>query len=287
MAAMRIDAHQHFWCYDPDAYPWIRTDVLKQDHLPVDLRPQLDAAGVDGTVVVQARSTWEETRWLLELADRFPWIVGVVGWANLTAPDLSARLASLGSERRLVGIRCAIDHDVAADDTPSSDFLAGIATLTAEVLTFDLLIRPPQLPLARNLVAAAPDQRFIVDHIAKPPIRDQVLEPWATGIRQLAAFPNVACKLSGMVTEANPRAWQPADFVPYLDIVLEAFGPERLMIGSDWPVCRQAAEYAETLDVVQTYVARLSSDEQAAILGMSAMRWYRIRGLTRQESFVG
>jgi L-fuconolactonase len=176
----------------------------------------------------------------------------------------------------LVGIRSSIDRDAAAGDRPSSVFLAGIATLTAADLAFDLLIRPPELPLARNLVAAAPEQRFVLDHLAKPPIKDQALEPWASDIRQLARLPNVACKLSGMVTEANLQAWQPADFTRYLDIALDAFGPERLMVGSDWPVCRQAAEYGIALDIVRAHIAGLSSDEQDAILGETAMTWYGI-----------
>lgn len=281
---MRIDAHQHFWAYDAHAYPWIQADVLKRDYLPADLQPQIEVAGIEGTVAVQARSTWAETAWLLELANRFPWIVGVVGWADLTAPDLGARLASVTDSATtgvgtapVVGVRCGIERDREDGDRPSARFVAGMVALTAADLAFDLLMRSPDFALAYALVAAAPDQRFIVDHIAKPAIGAGALQPWASGIRRLAAFPNVACKLSGMVTEADPRAWRATDFTPFLDVVLEAFGPERLMIGSDWPVCRQAAEYEATLDIVRDAIAPLSSDERAAILGMTATRWYGLR----------
>lgn len=274
---MRIDAHQHFWRYEAAAYPWIRTPVLKQDYLPPDLRPQLDATGVDGTVAVQARATWAETIWLLELSARFPWIRGVVGWADLTAPDLLDHLAPLKDASRLSGIRCGIVANPDDATRPSRAFLTSLSVLTELHLAFDLLLRPPQLTLARNTVAAAPEQRFVLDHIAKPLIKDQVMVPWATEIRALAAHPNVACKLSGMVTEADHLAWRRQDFVPYLDIVLEAFGPDRLMIGSDWPVCRQAADYGRVLSIVQDYAATLSPSERDAILGGTAIQWYRLQ----------
>jgi len=273
---MRLDAHQHFWRYEAEAYPWISTEVLKRTYMPQDRKPRLDAAGFDGTVAVQARSTWEETRWLLELSDRFPWIVGVVGWADLVAPDVAQRLAVFAGNPRLCGIRCAIQAEPGTPDVPSGAFLRGIAALTAVDLAFDLLVRPPQLPLACRLAEAAPDQRFILDHIAKPLIKDQVMEPWATDIRKLAAYPNVACKVSGMVTEADRDAWRVSDFRPYLDVVFEAFGAHRLMIGSDWPVCLQAADCTGVMEIVRGHIGGLSPDEQAAVLGETAERWYGI-----------
>jgi len=273
---MNLDAHQHFWRYTAEAYPWISTELLKRTYMPQDLKPHLDAAGFDGTVAVQAQSTWEETRHLLELSDRFPWIVGVVGWADLTAPDLAQRLAAFTGNPRLCGMRCGIQVAPGTADVPSAAFLRGIAVLTAVDLAFDLLVHPPQLPLACRLAEAAPDQRFILDHIAKPLIRDQVMEPWSTGIRSLAACPNVACKLSGMVTEADHDGWRASDFKPYRDVVFEAFGADRLMIGSDWPVCLQAADYRDAMEIVQRHIGAFSPDEQAAVLGGTAACWYGI-----------
>jgi len=280
---MKLDAHQHFWRYEAEAYPWIDTEVLKRTYMPQDLKPYLDAAGFDGTVAVQARSTWEETSWLLKLSDRFPWIMGVVGWADLPVPDVAQRLAAFTGNPRFRGIRCGIQAVPGTAALPSEAFMRGIAVLTAADLAFDLLVRPPQLPLACRLAEAAPNQRFILDHIAKPLIRDHVMEPWSTGIRKLAAYPNVACKLSGMVTEADRDAWRASDFKPYLDVVFEVFGAHRLMIGSDWPVCRQAADYRGVMEIVQRHIGALSPDEQAAVLGGTAGRWYGI-GAKSQES---
>jgi L-fuconolactonase len=275
---MRIDAHQHFWIYDPAAYDWIQTEILKQDYLPVDLKPQREAAGFDGTVAVQARSTWEDALWLLELADAYPWIAGVVGWADLAVPDLSERLVPLVAHPKFRGVRGSILSDPQTPEAPRADFLRGLRTLAAANLTFDLLIRPAQLPLACRVVEVVPEQRFVLDHIANPAIAEGEMEPWATELRRLAAYPNVACKVSGMVTRADHAGWEVSDFTPYLDTVFGAFGPERLLIGSDWPVCRQAAEYEVTMGIVQSYVEVLSRTEQAAVLGESAARWYSLGG---------
>jgi L-fuconolactonase len=273
---VHIDAHQHFWRYTRAAYRWIPDGILAQDYLPADLKPLLEASGFDGTVAVQARSTWEETRWLLALADAHPWIVGVVGWADLCAADVTEQLAYFDAHPAFCGVRCGLEAAPAAPDVPRADFIEGITALTAADLAFDLLIRPSELPLARRLAEATPDQRFILNHIAKPPIKDRVVMPWATDIRALAAHPNVACKVSGMVTEANPDGWQVADFASYLDIVFEAFGPERLMIGSDWPVSLQAAPYETTMRIVENYIEHLSERDRAAVLGDTASEWYRL-----------
>lgn len=273
---MRIDAHQHFWRYDPTAYPWIQPKVLKQDYVPEDLAPIIDAAGFDGTVAVQARSAWEENTWLLSLAERHAYIQGVVGWADVLAPDFPDRLATFAAYPKFCGVRCEIIASRDDPDMPHPDFVAGLAVLADADLAFDLLIRPPQLKLARNLVAMLPNQRFIVDHLAKPPIATQVLEPWATDIQELARLPNVACKVSGMVTEADPETWRTGDFVPYLDVVFAAFGFDRCMIGSDWPVCRQVAAYQYAIQIVLNYLAPFSAEERAAVLGTTAQRWYRL-----------
>lgn len=281
---MKIDAHQHFWRYSAASYRWIRADVLKRDYLPADLRPLLAAAGFDGTILVQARSTWEETHWLLELAHAHPWITGVVGWADLCVPDLPERLAHLTIHPEYRGVRCPIETEPEDPGIPRADFVRGIAELTAAGLTFDLLVTPSRLPLARALVEAAPQQRFILDHIGNPDIAnaataDRDAAFWAGEIRRLAAHPNVACKVSGMVTRANHAAWQPSDFIPFLDTIFEAFGPERLMVGSDWPVCLQAAPYAETIGIVIDYMKPLPSEMQEAVLGGTAARWYGVGGI--------
>ncbi len=273
---MHFDAHQHFWHYSADAYQWITSGILAQDYLPVDLKPLLDATGFDGTVAVQARSTWEETRWLLTLAERNPWIVGVVGWADLCAPDLAEQLEYFATYPAFCGVRCDIETEPGSTEMPCPNFLQGMEVLTASGLAFDLLIRQDQLRLACRLAESAPEQRLILDHIAKPPIAEQVMEPWATEIRDLAANPNVACKVSGMVTEASRGGLHPAGFRPYLDVVFDAFGPERLMIGSDWPVCLQAASYGTTMQIVATYITSLGDDAQAAVLGGTAIEWYKL-----------
>lgn len=275
---MRIDAHQHFWRYNPVEYGWMQAGMenLKQDHLPADLLPLLQATGIDGTVAVQARQTLEETRWLLSLADEHAFIKGVVGWVDLRSPKLHEQIERFAAHPRLCGVRHVV-HDEPDDGFMlRADFVRGIGLLAEFDLAYDLLLFPKHLPAACELVRTFPRQRFILDHIAKPPIKDGRLEPWRRDIRRLAAFPNVSCKISGMVTEARWDAWQPADFRPYLDIVFEAFGADRIMLGSDWPVCTVAGTYPQVMQIAFDYVAGLSETEQAAILGDNALRLYAI-----------
>jgi L-fuconolactonase len=274
---MHIDAHQHFWRYNAKEYGWIGPDIqiLRRDYLPADLRPLQQAIGIEGTVAVQARQLLEETRWLLELANQHPFIRGVVGWVDLRSPDLGDQLARFCAHEKFVGVRHVI-HDEPDDlFAMREDFVRGVGTLAAYGLTYDLLLFPRHLPAACALVARHPNQPFVLDHIAKPPIAAGRLEPWATDLRRLATFPNVCCKVSGMVTEAEWLRWAPGDFDPYLDVVFEAFGAQRIMIGSDWPVCTVAAEsYAQVMQIVMDYVARLSAAEQAAVMGGTAARFY-------------
>jgi L-fuconolactonase len=273
---MNIDAHQHFWIYDEREYGWMGAgmEALKRDHLPGDLWPSMQAAGIEGTVAVQARQNVEETRWLLDLADRHPFIRGVVGWVDLRSPQLGEQLARLAAHPRLRGVRHVV-HDEPDDRfLLREDVMRGIGALAGWGLTYDLLLFPRHLPVACELVARYPEQPFVLDHIAKPRIRAGLLEPWATDIRRLAAFPNVCCKVSGMVTEADWAGWQAADFRPYLDVVFEAFGPQRLMIGSDWPVCTVAGAYERVLQIVIEAIAQLSADERAAMMGGTATRFY-------------
>jgi len=279
---MRIDAHQHFWRYDPVRYPWIgeRMQVLKRDYLPSDLEPLLRASGVSGTIAVQAEQAVSETEWLLELAERHAFVRGVVGWVDLCSKDAGEALARLARRPKLVGIRHIV-HDEPDDDfLLRPDFRSGVARLREHALVYDLLLFPKHLPRAVRLVEEFPEQPFVLDHIAKPFIRDGTVEPWREDLRRLAALPNVSCKLSGLVTEARWDAWRPEQIRPYLDVVLEAFGAERLMIGSDWPVCTLAADYARTLGVVFDWSARLPADAREAVLGGNALRVYGLRDPT-------
>jgi L-fucono-1,5-lactonase len=273
---MRIDSHQHFWRYELAAYPWIgeRMGVLKRDYLPGDLEPLLRASGFDGTVVVQAQQATAETDWLLALAEDNAFIRGVVGWVDLRAANVDEALERYAARPKLVGVRHIV-HDEPDDDfLLRPDFRRGVGRLRAYGLVYDLLLFPKHLPRAVELVNELPEQPFVLDHIAKPFIRDGLVSPWREEIQKLASFPNVSCKLSGMVTEARWSEWQPADMQPYLDIVLEAFGPSRLMIGSDWPVCLLAGNYARTMGVVVDWANRLSSAERDAVLGGNAARVY-------------
>ena len=275
---MRIDAHQHFWRYSPRTHAWIDDAMaaLRRDFLPADLEPLLRDAGFGGSVAVQAQQDVAETEWLLALAAEYPFIRGVVGWVDLCARDVREQLRRLSSNSKLKGVRHVVQDEPDDRFMLRPDFMRGIGALAEFGLAYDILIYPRQLPAAAELAAAFPEQRFVLDHIAKPEIRERRIDAWARGITALARHPNVWCKLSGMVTEADWGAWSPADIAPYIDVVLEAFGPDRLMIGSDWPVCTLAGAYGDVLQIVTERIARLSSREQAAILGENAAQFYRL-----------
>lgn len=275
---MMIDAHQHFWVYDARGYDWINESMtgLRRDFMPADLAREQVMAGLDGAVTVQARSMVEETRWLLELSERESIIKGVVGWVDLCSPEVTDQLDEFASHPKLVGIRHVV-HDEPDDEFMlRTDFLQGIKKLSDYDLTYDLLLFPKHLPVAVEVVKSNPYIKFVLDHLGKPIIKDGVVSPWDDDLRRLAAFENVTCKLSGMVTEADWEDWKPDDFMPYLDIVLDAFEPNRLMIGSDWPVCTLAGNYAEVLSIVIDYVTRLSTHEQEMILGGTCSEFYRL-----------
>jgi len=272
---MRIDAHHHFWRFDPARDVWITEEMalLRRDFLPEELEALLAANGMDGTVAVQADQSEDETRFLLELARGHPTILGVVGWVDLLAPDLPERLAQFARFERFRGVR----HIAQAEP---DDFLGrevvvrGIGRLRDFGLTYDILVYPRQLPAALTLVERLPDQPFVVDHLAKPPIARGAMEPWAARMRELASHSNVWCKVSGLVTEADWTRWRPEDFRPYLDVVFDAFGPQRLMFGSDWPVCLLAARYPEVVALVEAYAGQLSPPEQEALFGGNAASFY-------------
>ena len=276
---MRIDAHQHFWNYTPADYGWISDNMapLRRNFLPQDLQPLLAAEGFDGSIAVQARQSLEETRWLLELAAHNEIVKGVVGWVDLRSPDLAAQLHQFAQNPKLVGVRHVVQDEPDDNFMLGAEFRRGIARLRDYDLAYDILVFPRQLPAAIKLVREFPDQRFVLDHIAKPAIAKGRLEPWQRDIQELAKSPNVFCKLSGMVTEANWYTWKPEDFRPYLDVVLNTFTPARLMIGSDWPVCTASAPYSRTIGLVRDYIGALTSDEQQSILGECCSRFYRVK----------
>jgi len=275
---MRIDAHQHFWRYNPREYDWIdeSMSVLRRDFLPHDLKPELDAAGFDACIAVQARQTVEETRWLLELADQNPFIAGVVGWVDLRAENVRDQLAELCKNPKLVGVRHVVQGEPDDRFLLRTDFMRGIEALEEFNLTYDILIFPRHLPAASEFVQRFPEQRFVLDHLAKPFIKAQTVEPWASHIGRLAKFPNVFCKLSGMVTEADWKNWRPEHFKPYLETALEAFGPDRLMIGSDWPVCKVAGSYSQVMALVMELMKGYSTDAIEKVLGATAQKFWRL-----------
>ncbi len=273
----KIDAHQHFWQYDPAEHAWMtdKLAVLRRDFMPPDLKPLLQPLDFDGCVTVQVRQNIDETRWLLELADRHDFICGVVGWVDLRSPQLRSQLDHFAGHPKLVGVRHIVQDEPDDSFMLRDDFRRGIAQLAAFGLTYDVLVYPTAAS-GRHQVwfEEFPGQPFVLDHIAKPPIAEGRLAPWESDLRALAALPNVCCKLSGMVTEALWNAWQPGDFHPYLDVVFEAFGPERLMIGSDWPVCTLSAEYAAAMGIVLDYIRQIPPTAQAGILGENCVRFY-------------
>ena len=255
---MQVDAHQHFWSFDEVEYGWIvdgGLDALKRSFLPADLAPILEAHGVDGTIAVQARQSLAETEWLLDLAAEHPWILGVVGWVDLVGGDVAAavtRLRERPGGERLVGIRHVIQDEPAGFmDAPA--FRDGVRQLGPLGLAYDLLIHERQVMEGVRFCAALDEQRIVLDHFGKPRIKDGVLEPWAQAMGELGKMPHVSIKLSGLVTEADWEGWTPQDLRPYIDVVLETFGEERVMFGSDWPVCTLAADYEAVLSVAQPW----------------------------------
>jgi L-fuconolactonase len=275
---IRIDAHQHFWKYTAAEYGWIneRMAVLQRDFLPRDLKLLLDDNGFDGSIAVQARQSLEETRWLLKLAEENNFIQGVVGWVDLCSPRLHRQLEELATHKKLVGVRHVVQDEPDDRFVMRPEFKRGVAQLAEFGLAYDLLLYPRHLPVAVQLVQEFPTQAFVLDHLAKPAIADRVFELWSRDIRELAKFPNVSCKLSGMVTEARWRQWKLGDFRPYLDVVLNAFGPSRLMVGSDWPVCTLSGDYAQTAGIVLDFVQQLTKTEREGILGGNCARVYGI-----------
>jgi len=285
---MHIDAHQHFWNYDPGEYAWIDDSmkVLRRNFLPHDLAPELRRAKFDGCIAVQARQTIEETRWLLRLAEKSAFILGVIGWVDLRSADVHSTLAELSRNPKLLGVRHIVQGEPDDHFLLRPDFLRGVSALEEFGLTYDILIYPRHLPVAAEFVARFPRQRFVLDHLAKPLIKAGEIQSWAAGVRELAGFPNVYCKLSGLVTEADWTSWKPSQIKPYLDVAFECFGPERLMIGSDWPVCTVAASYAQVMNLVIDYLQGHPDHVREAVLGGNAQRLWELTSPPTVSSLV-
>jgi L-fuconolactonase len=279
---MRIDAHQHFWRYDAARFPWITAEmsILQRDYLPDDLISSLQRSQVDATIAVQAEHSETETQFLLELAAENLAIAGVIGWTDLSSPKVGERLAQFRRFKKLRGFRHIVQAEPDDDFLFRSDFRRGISQLADFGFTYDILIYARQLPAAVKLVAAYPNQQFVLDHIAKPLIKSRTYDPWRSHIRELAQYSNVFCKVSGLVTEADWSSWRQDDFKPYLDAVFAYFGPERLMFGSDWPVCLIAANYSQVFNLISEYAAGYSKEQQSAIFGANAARFYGLNEIS-------
>lgn len=276
---MKIDSHQHYWHYNLQDYGWMGENMkaIKRDFLPCDLLTELKTSGFDGSVAVQARQNMEETNWLLKLADNYPHIKGVVGWLDLQSETVEADIQKFAAHQKAVGVRHVI-HDEENDDFMlRPEFIRGVKLLEKYNLAYDILIFPKHLQNTLKYVQEfSVNQTFIIDHIAKPFIKDGILSPWKEELTVLAKFPNVYCKLSGMVTEADWKTWQPEHLKPYLDVVFEAFGTDRVMIGSDWPVCLAAGNYQQVMNVVIDYISNFKESGKAKILGENALKAYKI-----------
>ncbi|MGI4758865.1 MAG: amidohydrolase family protein [Janthinobacterium lividum] len=274
---LRIDAHHHLWRYTPQEFDWLEGDLagLRRDYLPNDLLREMESAGVTGAVVVQARQTVDETSWLLDTAAANPEILGVVGWLPIAATDFESVLERFAGKRNLKGLR----HVVQAEPEGFLDgdgFNHGMAHLAGRDLAYDLLIHKGQMEEAIRFVDRHPAQALVLDHMAKPSIASGTIEPWARNLRELARRPHVTCKISGMVTEAS-AAWTVDDLTPYLDVVLDAFTPARLMIGTDWPVLTPRCSYSQWWQTVMDWAAHLSIDEQRDLQGGTAARVYDLK----------
>lgn len=274
----KIDAHQHFWEYNPQEYGWIDDSMrlLKRSFLPEDLAALTKSCGIQGVVSVQARQSLTETNWLLDLAEANRFVLGVVGWVPLTDPALEEMLSELLERKKFKGVRHVIEDEPDDQFILGKEFGKGVAKLHSHNLTYDLLIFERHLPQTIQFVDRHPNQVFILDHVAKPRIKDTMIQPWRDNLIKLAKRKNVYCKISGMATEADWHTWNKQQLRPYLDTAISAFGPERLMFGSDWPVCLTAVDYARWVELAHEFTSDLSEDEQARIFGGTAIEAYNL-----------
>jgi L-fuconolactonase len=275
---MIIDSHQHFWQVGRFDYPWMspEVEVLCQDYLPSDLEPILNRCGVEKTILVQASNSLDETRWLLSLADRCSFIAGVVGWVDLTRDDVDGRLLEFSAHSRFKGVRHLVESEPADDWLIQESVLNRLRQLSSHGVSYDLLVHTRHLKYAKTVAEKCPELRLVIDHLAKPPIAGGKIDEWAREMKQVASCANVWCKLSGLVTEANWKDWRIDDLKPYVDTALEHFGPQRMMFGSDWPVCLLAASYDRILETAQTLLAELNDEERDRVFANNAIEFYRI-----------
>ena len=275
---MIIDSHQHFWIYEAEKHAWIDDDmkVIRKDFMPEDLKLVYQNNGIDGCVAVEADQTLAQTDFLLDLAEKNNFIKGVVGWADLRASNINDVLKQYSQFPKLKGFRHVVQAEADHNFMLRPDFLNGIAALEKYNYTYDILIFPHQLGAALELVRRFPNQKFIIDHIAKPYIKDGFYDGWATLMKAIGEHKNVYCKLSGMTTEADYNNWTPEQIEPYMQLVLNSFGANRILFGSDWPVCLVAGNYTKTKELVTNFIAKLSSEEQAAIMGGNAIKFYSL-----------
>ena len=274
----KIDSHQHFWKYDPIRDSWITDDmaVIQRDFFPEDLEPVLKNNGIDGCVIVQSDQSEEENSFQLKNAADHSFIKGVVGWVDLLSADVEQRLEYYSQFKKLKGFRHVLQGEPQRDFMLRPDFLNGISLLNKYNFAYDILVFPDQLKFTNEIVAMFPEQRFVLDHIAKPYIKDKILTGWDSDIKALGKFDNVFCKISGMVTENSWDNWQPEEFEPYIDVVVNAFGTDRIMFGSDWPVCKVAATYEEVHGIVKNYFSGYSEIEKGKIFGENAVKFYSL-----------
>lgn len=275
---MVIDSHQHFWIYEIEKHAWIDDDmkVIRKDFLPDDLKTVYQENNVDGCVAVQADQTLAETDFLLDLAEKNDFVKGIVGWVDLRAANIDEVLNQYSKFSKLKGFRHVVQGEADHNFMLRPDFLNGITALEKYNFTYDILIFPHQLGAALELVRRFPNQKFVIDHIAKPYIKDGFYDGWASLMKAISEYPNVYCKLSGMTTEADYNNWTPEQIEPYMQLVLEVFGTNRILFGSDWPVCLVAGNYTKTKELVTNFIAKLNSEEQAAIMGGNAIQFYSL-----------
>jgi len=275
---IRIDSHNHFWKFDPIRDSWIEDSmqVLRRDFLPKDLQPILHENNIDGTVAVQADQSESETNFLLDLAESNHFIRGVVGWVDFKADDIEQKLSAFASNNKLRGFRHIAQAETDDGFLVGNDFLNGLKYLKTYDYTYDILIYPRQLKAAIELAYELPDQKLVLDHIAKPLIKTGIMDPWASQMKELGSSKNVYCKISGIITEADHQDWNAEEIKPYLDVVFDAFSSDRIMFGSDWPVCLLAGSYAQVVQLIEDYVGKFDPSVIERIFGGNAIKFYKL-----------
>ena len=275
---MITDSHQHFWQVGRFDYPWMTSDlgVLYRDYLPDDLAPILRSKGVEKTVLVQASNSIAESRWLLNLADENSFIAGIVGWVDLMNPEVDAQLDELSAHPKFKGVRHLVESEPQDDWLVQPAVLSGLRRLATSGLSYDLLVHTRHLKYVPQVAESCPELALVIDHLAKPPIAKNEIKEWSQALKPLASYPNIHCKMSGLVTEANWTSWQTNDLRPYVEFALESFGVDRLMFGSDYPVCLLAASYDRVLESFQEILKNLSAADRDKIFSKNAANFYRL-----------